>query len=689
MARPMSQKQTAKHQAALVEFGKINAAVRDERFQCLSDRRFVDIPGAMWEGPYGLMFDNKPRMEVNKLALAVQRIINEYRNNRITTYFAPANGTKDKISDAIEGLYRADEFDSQSQEARDNAFEEAVKGGFGAYRLTNEYEDEYDEDNDYQRIRFKPIFDADNCVFFDLDAKRRDKSDAKRCFVLTGMSRDAYKEEWGETNFDSWPKNIFSNYFDWVTVDLVYVAEYYEVEEVSKRVLIFTALDGEVKRINSEEFEEDDEEGAQLIEKLTATGWTQTGEKKVKCRKVHKYIMSGERILKDCGYIAGTMIPIIPVFGRRSFIDGIERMKGLIRDAKDAQRLKNMQLSSLAELAVKSPVEKPIVTPEQMAGHAQQWAEDPIEDYPYMLLNQLTDASGNPVAIGPVGYTKPPQVAPAMAALLQITEQDMGDILGNQDKGDEIQSNISARAVELIQTRLDMQSFIYIDNLAVAIRRDAEVWLSMAKELYIDEGRVMKTLAEENQAASSIELMRPIQGDDGEMQYENDLADVKMDVRTEIGPTSQSKRSGIVRSLSQVMAINQDPQTQSVLLGTIMMNMAGDGMGDIREYFRNQLVQMGAVKPTDEEKEQMAAAKQNQQPSPQDQYLLAESQKAQALARKAEADTVKTITAADLDRANTEKTYADIGMDAKGKELEALNTLQRFIQLQQDQNRPQ
>lgn len=676
------------HQDAIVKFGEIQAAVRDERYQCLSDRRFVDIAGAMWEGPYQLMFDNKPRMEVNKLALAVQRIISEYRNNRITTYFSPANGTKDKISDVIEGLYRADEFDSQSQEARDNAFEEAVKGGFGAYRLTNEYEDEYDEDNDYQRIRFKPIFDADNCVFFDLDAKRRDKSDAKYCYVLSGMTKDAYTEEWGETNFSTWPHNVFSNYFDWVTVDLVYIAEYYVVEEISKTVYTFTSLDGQTRKIDEDEFEEDEpEEGEEpkpsLLEQLTATGWAQTGEKRVKCRKVHKYILSGEKILKDCGYIAGTCIPIVPVFGRRSFIDGIERMKGLIRDAKDAQRLKNMQLSSLAELAVKSPVEKPVFTPEQMAGHAQQWADDPIKDYPYLLVNQLTDAAGTPVAIGPVAYTKPPQVAPAMAALLQITEQDMSDILGNQEAGEEIQSNISGRAVELIQAKLDMQAFIYMDNLAVAVRRDAEIWLSMAKELYIEEGRVMKTIAEENQATDSVTLMQPNQDDEGNVKYENDLSNVKMDVRTEVGPSSQSKRSSVVRSLSHVMAMTQDPSTQQVLLGTILMNMQGDGMGDIRDYFRSQLVQLGAVKPTDEEKKELAAAQANQQPDPQSMFLIAEAKKSAALETKAKAETVKTLTAADLDRANTAKTYAGIGLDQQSMEIEHLNSLREFAEIDQ------
>lgn len=681
MAISKTEKLSRIHQAALASFDRVQMAVRDERFQCLSDRRFVDVAGAMWEGPYGMQFDNRPRLEVNKIALGVERIINEYRNNRITVYFEPTNGTTDKVSSAIEGLYRADEYDSQAQEARDNAFEEAVKGGFGAYRVRARYEDEYDDENDYQRIGFEPIFDADTCVFFDLDAKRRDKSDAKECWVLTGMTREAYVEAWGPTEFGSWPHAIYSNFFDWLTPNVVYVAEYYKVEEAKEKIYIFTGLDGEEKRISAEEADEEPEDGEpSMLQQLMATGFQKTGEKTVKRRRVHKYIMSGAGILEDCGLIAGCHIPIVPVFGKRTYVDNQERMQGHVRRAKDAQRLKNMQLSSLAELAAKSSMEKPIFLPEQMAGHELQWAEDNVKDYPYLMINPYTDGNGNAVAQGPLGYTKPPMVAPAMGALLQITEQDMADILGNQQQGEEIQSNISGRAVELIQNRLDMQAFIYMDNMAVAVRRDAEIWLSMAKELYIDEGRVMKTIAEENSAISSVTLKRPIQGESGEVQYENDLASVRMDVRTEIGPTSQSKRSSTVRALTQMMAITEDPQTKSILASTVMMNMDGQGLSDIRDYFRRQLVMAGAVKPTEDEKKAIAA-QSNQPPSPQDQYLQAAAKEANANAVLKQADTVQRITQADKNRSETAKNYAEIGLDAQAQELEGQKALAEFVQL--------
>src|SRR3954471_16699174 len=100
MARKKSAEQLAEiHAEALEEFNDIQTAERDERLQCLQDRRFYLITGAQWEGPLGEQFENKPRFEFNKTHLAVIRIINEYRNNRITVDFTPKDGSTDEMAD--------------------------------------------------------------------------------------------------------------------------------------------------------------------------------------------------------------------------------------------------------------------------------------------------------------------------------------------------------------------------------------------------------------------------------------------------------------------------------------------------------------------------------------------------------------------------------------------------------------
>ena len=136
MARPTKDERLASvHYDALTEFDRVQTALRDERLQCLQDRRFYSIAGAQWEGPLYNQYENKPKFEVNKIALSVQRIFSEYRNNRITVDFIAKDGRDDSLADTCDGLFRADEQDSVAEEAYDNAFEEAVGGGFGALRL--------------------------------------------------------------------------------------------------------------------------------------------------------------------------------------------------------------------------------------------------------------------------------------------------------------------------------------------------------------------------------------------------------------------------------------------------------------------------------------------------------------------------------------------------------------------------
>lgn len=657
MARISKEQRLANlHAEALSQFDNVQTALRDERLQCLQDRRFYSLAGAQWEGPLWDIYENKPKFEVNKIALAVMRIISEYRNNRITVDFVSKGGAEnDKLADTCDGLYRADEHDSVANEAYDNAFEEAVGGGFGAWRLRTTYEDDEDEDNERQRIQIEPIFDADSSVFFDLNAKRQDKADARFCYVIYSMTYESYKEEWNDDPTD-WPKIIHQYEFDWRTPDVVYIAEYYKVEDVTETIRIFRAIDGTEERYKSSDFTED----PALEETLAAIGSVEVRQRKIKSRKIHKYIMSGGKVLEDCGYIAGKCIPIVPVYGKRWFVDNVERCMGHVRLAKDAQRLKNMQLSKLGEISALSSVEKPILTPEQIAGHQLMWAEDNLKDYPYLLINPVTNVDGSQTISGPVAYTRSPAIPPAMAALLQVTEQDMQDILGNPQAGEKVVSNVSGKAVEMIQQRLDMQTFIYMSNFAKAMKRCGEIWLSMAKDVYVEEGRQMKVITE-NGDTDSVTLMQPtVDQETGEVLMANDLGTAKFDVDVDVGPSSSSKRAATVRALTGMMQITQDPETLQVLGAMAMMNMEGEGVGDVQDYFRKRLIRMGVVKPTDAEAEALMAEMQaaGQQQDPNAIFLQAAAEEAVAKAARARADTVETIASAELKRAQTAETIA-------------------------------
>jgi hypothetical protein len=674
MARKTTEERLAEvHDRAMRRFRSCYPSQREIRLQCLQDRRFVYVPGAQWEGDLGEQFANRPRFEVNKVHMAVTRIFSEYRNNRISVDFrAKDNAASEDTAEMLDGLYRADEQESNAQEAYDNAFDEGVAGGMGAWRLVNKYEDDESEDDERQRICMEPIFDADSSVFFDIDAKRQDKADAKYCFVISSLGKDDYEEEHGEvpTSFQDVDR---LTEFDWFSPDVVYLAEYYEIEERKKSYFVYVLpATGEEVKVWEDEFEE---KSAGLV----AQGFMLARKKTIKQKKVHKYLIDGSRVLEDMGYCAGKYIPVIPFYGKRGYVDNIERIQGHVRLTTDLMRLYNMLVSLLAEISVHSPIEKPIFTPEQIQGHEMNWARDNIDRPAYQLINPMTGPDGAPIPAGPVGYTKPPNIPPGLAALLQLCNIDLKELLGNAEAGEEVVSNISAKAIELVQNRLDMQTFIYMDNMSKAMAHCGRVWLSMARELYDEEGREMKIINPDG-SESEIELMRPTVTPSGAVTYENDLSSGRYDVVVDVGPSFTTRRDATVRTLSGVLQYTQDPTERSAIVGVLLQNIDGEGIQDLKDWNRQRLIRAGIAKPTDEEAQALAEEAANTPPDPQVELANALANEANAKSQKAQADTVKVLAESEKTTAETAKILSETDSE---RIQQILNLLQ---QIQSGQN---
>jgi hypothetical protein len=275
-----------------------------------------------------------------------------------------------------------------------------------------------------------------------------------------------------------------------------------------------------------------------------------------------------------------------------------------------------------------------------------------------------------------------------MAALLQITEQDMQDVLGNQQQGDKVVSNISGKAVEMIQQRLDMQTFIYMSNMAKSVKRSGEIWLSMAKDIFVEPGRKMKAITSGG-TSESVELMRPtLNKETGEVEFENDLSEAEFDIAVDVGPSSSSKRQATVRALTGMMQVTQDPETMQVLSAMALMNIDGEGVSDVRDYFRGKLVRLGAVKATDQEAEQMQAEMQGQQPDPQSMYLMSAAKEAEAKAMKAQADTVLTVAKSEQTRAQTIETLSNVSATQQKAAIETAQAIGGALQQQQNTGNP-
>lgn len=645
-------KSQKKHDELLKRIDADFEQANDNQTECYNDRRFGFVTGAQWDGDLGRQFENRPKFEFNKILLSLVRISNEWAKNRFTVQFRPDKHPADSdTADSLNSLIRGDERDSNADEAYANAFLEGISGGIGAFQILAEYEDEYSEEDDLQRIRIKPIFEADTTVYWDANAKRYDKADAKHVTVVVTMTQDDFKRKYGKDDSDIDSFDGLDAYrFDWWDNDSVKVAEHYEISE-RKRKIIKLQAPHEPEPITLYQ----DEDGyLQKLDEKMAQGYEPILEKTIKERVVKGYVLSGGEIIEDLGVIAGKYLPIVPYYGNRMYISGQEVAFGHVRLAKDAQKAYNIKMSALLDLASRPQDELPIFTPEQINGHSAIWASKEIEKPAYLTVNPIIGMDGSVQAIGPQAYTKAPQIPQALSAIIQQADKDIHELTGNQANGEQLVSNVSTEAVQLVQDKVDAQAYIYIDNWAKTMRQAGRVWQSIAQDIYDEEMRELTGLTHDDQD-EPIVINKPTVKD-GQVAFENDMQNGKYKVSVDIGEAFATQRDKTMKQLVNMLPAVTDPQTQIALVNTILANQDGEGMRDLSKFARKKLVEMGVVEPTEDEQMQMQQAQMmagQQPPSAQDQWALAEATKSMAIAEKQKADTQKTLAEVDETRADT------------------------------------
>lgn len=651
---PDSQRLEKVHERALDRFDAIALPQQLVRATSLAARRFVTVPGAMWEGAFGEQYENAPRPEDDKITKNLEKIETDYRENRLTADFKPASDAADsETANMLDGVHRADSQHFNAQQAQDNAFKEALRGGFGAWRLTTEYAHPDDPDSDEQRINpGLQITDADQSVYF-YGSNLYDKSDAKAAFVLTRELKGIAEDRWGADNCVPWVGDRWRWSWDWYTPDTICIAEYYEVEHVPDERLTFThETSGEVQRFFASEI--DDEE----ISDLTAQGWKRES-KDAKRKRVRKYILNGSKVLKDCGYIAGSEIPIVPVYGHVDVVDGVEWWRGYVLKKMDPQRILNSMLSNLVETASTAPREVPLLTPEQYSGHvgsetfADIWARANIDRLPFLPINALRNENGDIVTAGPVGKIEPTQVQPAAAQLLQLAIASLAE---DNDGADEVKANVSAEAMDLAAGRVDARSGIYLDNMRLSVKRGAEVYKSQAKDIYFEPGRKLETLTEDGEEGSA-EIAEHVIDSNGVYRIRNDLSQGSYKVVADVQESTATKRQKTVRESMAISAAASEAGATDLAQAALfmaVMNQDGEGVQPMQEFARRRLIELGVVEPTPEEQKQIEQAAQAQEqapPDPAQQALMAQAQELMTKAGLNEASAIEKMANAMLKQA--------------------------------------
>lgn len=595
------------------------------------------------------------RGEFNILRKAGRQIMGDLRLNPVQPDFKPKSETRKDDAEILDGLYRADDRRLTSQEAYDYSTQDAIVCGFGAWELYTEYESNQVGDLN-QVIRRKFIPEANNTVFWDPNATRLDKSDANYVSILFKYSEDGYadlvEELTGErpaVNWSSFAQPEESYAFPWVAEQKkIYVTTFYKRKKVKDKVLTFNDPFGEQRL-----YRESDLDRAEIMDGLIDSGFTVAAEKVIERWEITRYIASGERVLSE-DVVAGENIPVVPVYGERSTVEGEEYYEGITRLAKDPQRLRNFQLSYLADIVSRSPRPKPIFTPEQIQGFEPMYEENGADNnYPYLLQNSK-DANGQPLPVGPVAQMPEQPMPTSLVASIELTRQAVEDVANPGLPQDIADPDLSGKAVLALQNRMDQQSYIYQHNFKFAKRRDAEIYASMAGVVY-DTPRSI-TIETKDGTTRQIQIMESIINDDGEVVVLNDLTNMEFDVYAEIGHSYQTQKQQTMDNLSELMAGMQhgDPMREILMLKYTAL-MDGVDFEDVREYSRNQLILKGIKQPeTEEEIAMVQGAQQNQAPDPNMILAQAEMAKGQAAMMREQREMVKDQAKIANDNAQTQ-----------------------------------
>lgn len=642
--------------------------VDEQRDQANEDMRFVNVTGGMWEGFLSNDFGedtDRVKLEFDIVSNFLQRFLGEWDQNRIGVEYKPDDSkTSEDDAELINGIYRADFRNFSGKMATDQAVDEVATCGYGAMKLATFFEDDEDSENDNMRIEWRPIHNAYNTVIWDQASQRIDKRDARWCTELKPFTKDSFEEQYPGKNpvsaFD--PNTHRHENVNLQTPDFVYVATRYEVIKEKENVFVY----GNLRTGEMEVYSEDDHD--LIKDELKADEFRVFKRKrKILTRRVEKTIFSGEDILDDTRRIAGKWIPIIPFYGFRMYVDGVEWYRGLVRKLKDAARLFNMQVSQLAENAASSGQEVPIFFRDQMLNEdiKNLWANK--NNKPYLLVDQATDAEGNTIAAGPVAYSKPPQLDGSTAALLQLVPGFIQDSTGGMPV--EVKDpDVSGKAIREMRKLVNLTTATISSNISQSIEWSGEVYQAMAAEVYNTQ-RILRTVGKDGTESEKQLLKTVLDSETGKLIEANTLRGKRFRAYSDVGPQYETMREQTVEELKGMLeALANTPGGQQytpAIIAVLLENITGVGLDPIKELNRRIMLQQGLVKPANEEEEAMLAQlqEQAQQPDPQAKLFDAAAEQQLSEARNLDSDSIDNVASAKKKEAETVKILSSIRLD--------------------------
>lgn len=566
------------------------SAYSDSREDELDDLRFMaGSPDNQWQWPadvlstrgsvQGQTINARPCLTINKLPQHVRLVTNEQRQNRPTARVIPADENADpEVAEIFDGIVRHIEYMSDADVAYDTACDNQVVYGEGYIRILTEYtkEDSFDQDIRIGRVR------SSFSVYMDPMIQDPCGQDAEWCFI----TEDIPKAEYERLYPDATPVSTMmaqgvgdSSLAMWMSQETIRIAEYFYVDHRKATLNLYpdniTAFDGTLED-----------------KRLKAVYGKPLRTRESDRRKVMWIKTNGFEVLEEREW-AGKYIPVIRVIGNEFEVDGQIYISGLVRNAKDAQRMYNYWVSQEAEMLALAPKAPFIGYGGQFEGYETNWKTANTTNWPYLEVNpDVTDGAGNPLPLP--DRAQPPMAQTGLIQAKVGAAEDIKSTTGQYDSSIGATSNErTGRAILARERQGDTSTYHYVDNLARAVKYVARQLVDLIPKIY-DTQRVARIINVDGDVdmarinPAQPEAVRSIVDENGieiAKIYNPNVG--TYDVQVSSGPSYMTRKQEAMDTMGQILQTN--PALWSIAGDLFVKNMDWPGAESMAKRFEKML----------------------------------------------------------------------------------------------------
>ena len=561
------------------------AAYSDSREDELDDLRFrAASPDNQWQWPadvlatrgsvQGQTINARPCLTINKLPQHVLQVTNDQRQNRPIGKVIPADDKADvEVAEIFNGIVRHIEYISDADVAYDTACDNQVTFGEGYFRILTEYCNENSFDQDLRIGRIRDSFS----VYMDPTIQDPCGSDAEWCFICQEITKEDYERQFPDAaTLSSLQYGVGDGALNaWINQDTVRIAEYFYIQHEKKTL---NQYHGNIAAMA----------GSPEAKQAEMMGLKPIKTREVDAKTVKWCKTNGFEVLDKRDW-PGKWIPVVRVVGNEFEIDGRMYVSGLVRNAKDAQRMYNYWVSQEAEMLALAPKAPFIGYGGQFEGYEQQWKTANINNWPYLEVNpDVTDGQGGVLPLP--SRAQPPMASSGLLQAKAGASDDIKSSTGQYDSSLGATSNErSGRAILAREKQADTGTYHYVDNLARAIRHSTRQLVDLIPKLYDTQriARIIGVDGETDQAAIDPSQPMPVK----KIQDERGIVIKKIynpsvgtyDVAVTTGPSYMTKRQEALDAMSQLLQGN--PQLWAVAGDLFIKHMDWPGAQEMAKRF--------------------------------------------------------------------------------------------------------